>query len=187
MTMTMYEIIFTGRLTPETSKDTAKENIAKLFKASAAQIEAFFSGRPVIIKNQLDITTAQKYERTLLKAGLICQIVDSNTKEPWQAEPAPSPVAASSETSTPTPASSITEQTDDPSSSQPAADDHDWTLAPVGADLVQADNTPPPPAPDVSDITLKPMEGYLVNPEEIPKPKPVTPDTSNLSLSSDET
>ncbi|MGI0116855.1 hypothetical protein [Zooshikella sp. RANM57] len=184
----MYEIIFTGNLTPETPKDTAKANIAKLFKASSAQIDAFFSGRPVIIKNQLDITTAQKYERTLLKAGLICQIVDSNTKEPWQTEQVSPQTSTTTDSST-----SVTEPVDTTSVPQPIAsgpvtnDDESWTLAPVGADLGQLDKTQPPPAPDVSDITLKPMEGYLVTPEEIPKPKPITPDISNLSLSPDET
>ncbi|MBU2709803.1 hypothetical protein [Zooshikella harenae] len=178
----MYEIIFTGNLTPEISKDTAKANIAKLFKASPAQIDAFFSGRPVIIKNQLDITTAQKYERTLLKAGLICQIVDSNTKEPWQTEQAPSQTPTTTDSSMP-----VTEPVDTTTAPQQVtSDDENWTLAPVGADLGQLDKTQPPPAPDVSDITLKPMEGYLVSPEEIPKPKPTAPDISNLSLSPDE-
>jgi ribosomal protein L7/L12 len=54
---------------PQTPLETAKENLARLFKSDASKIEALFSGQPVVLKRDLSDDEADKYLRALHGAG----------------------------------------------------------------------------------------------------------------------
>lgn len=92
MTESLYELAFSGRLVDGVSLDTAKSNVAKLFKASAAQVDKMFAGGRVVIRNKLDKATADKYVAVMRKNGLVCEADLMGQKG---ASPKPAPVSAS--------------------------------------------------------------------------------------------
>ncbi|KTC37837.1 hypothetical protein AO269_14230 [Pseudomonas putida] len=61
--MSLYEIVFSGECVPGASLDQVKSNLATLFKADAQRIELLFSGRRLVLKNNLDAQAAEKYRR----------------------------------------------------------------------------------------------------------------------------
>ncbi|MBO3277581.1 DUF805 domain-containing protein [Pseudomonas schmalbachii] len=69
MDATRYKIVFDGALMPQTPLQTAKENLARLFKSDPAKVDALFSGQPVVLKRDLSEDEAEKYLRALHSAG----------------------------------------------------------------------------------------------------------------------
>lgn len=69
MDQSRFKIVFDGALMPQTPLETAKENLARLFKSDASKIEALFSGQPVVLKRDLSDDEANKYLRALHGAG----------------------------------------------------------------------------------------------------------------------
>jgi len=69
MDQSRFKIVFDGALMPQTPLETAKENLARLFKSDASKIEALFSGQPVVLKRDLSGDEADKYLRALHGAG----------------------------------------------------------------------------------------------------------------------
>ena len=49
MNQPRYKIVFDGQLMPETTLETVKDNLARLFKSDAARIDSLFSGPPVAL------------------------------------------------------------------------------------------------------------------------------------------
>lgn len=74
MTDTRYKIVFDGQLLPGVELETAKDNLASLFKTQRAAVEKLFSGRPVALKRELNDADAQKYLSALQNAGLNARI-----------------------------------------------------------------------------------------------------------------
>ena len=73
--MKLYEIVFSGQLVPGAQPDLVKANMAKLFQADAQRIALLFSGRRLVLKNNLDEAAAEKYRSTLERAGAMAQVV----------------------------------------------------------------------------------------------------------------
>ncbi|OCX11390.1 hypothetical protein [Pseudomonas graminis] len=73
--MQHYEIVFSGQLVPGAQPDLVKANLAKLFQADAQRIALLFSGRRLVLKNNLDEAAAEKYRSTLERAGAMAQVV----------------------------------------------------------------------------------------------------------------
>ncbi|WP_198264155.1 hypothetical protein [sulfur-oxidizing endosymbiont of Gigantopelta aegis] len=87
--MAYYNLIFQGKIIDGASLDEVKDNVARLFKADAAKTAALFSGKPIVIKKNLDTEAAKKYLTVLKKAGAIAKAVkvkavklDSETTAP---------------------------------------------------------------------------------------------------------
>lgn len=176
-----YELVFYGDLIPGFTEAMAKQNIAKLFKASEQQISIFFSGKRVVIKNQLDQLTAQKYLQAMKKAGLDCQLAEMGEVEPKTAQQATQPTAVTSSQ----PASSEDTISTSQNTTSQASATSDWSIAPTGTLMKDPSNKPPPPAPDTSKLSIAPMKGYIVEPNKKPPPPP--PDTSHLNIEPPET
>ncbi len=70
-------VVFKGQLAADVAEDIAKQKLAALFKINVAQAEAMLSGKPVFIKKNVDLPTAQKYQAAMQKAGAIAEIVSS--------------------------------------------------------------------------------------------------------------
>lgn len=69
--------------------------MAKLFKASAAQVDKMFAGGRVVIRNKLDKATADKYVAVMRKNGLVCEAdLMGNKAAAQQPSPAPAPSPA---------------------------------------------------------------------------------------------
>lgn len=69
MDQTRFKIVFDGALMPQMPLETAKENLARLFKSDTSKIDALFSGQPVVLKRDLSDDEADKYLRALHGAG----------------------------------------------------------------------------------------------------------------------
>ncbi|NQT27355.1 hypothetical protein HQ585_18520 [candidate division KSB1 bacterium] len=85
MSDTRYNIVFKGEIIDGCDLSQVKTDLAHLFKKEIAQVEKLFTGRSVILKKNVDLLTAQKYQRELQMIGARCHL------ERLQEEP-PNPV-----------------------------------------------------------------------------------------------
>ena len=182
--MSRYEIAFSGQLVPGAQPELVRANLAKLFQADAQRIAQLFSGRRIVIKNNLDAAGAEKYRATLERAGARVEVVDMDVlieevelAPPPPAEPPPAVVSApavaragrlqvaprdeymAAFSDVDAPDFGIAPVGSDlqdarPDAAAPAVDLSQFTLAPVGSDMGQAKSSTPAPAPDTSHLKL---------------------------------
>ena len=88
-----FAIVFSGRIVDGADEAQVRKNLANLFNVEAKKIDAMFSGKPVLIKKDLDETKARGYQAALAKAGAVVEL--AATKTPNQATNAPSGAAKS--------------------------------------------------------------------------------------------
>ena len=74
--MKRYEIVFSGQLVPGAQLDRVEANLGKLFQADAQRLALLFSGRRLVLKNNLDQVGAEKYRSTLERAGAHVDVVE---------------------------------------------------------------------------------------------------------------
>ncbi|WP_024674777.1 DUF805 domain-containing protein [Pseudomonas syringae] len=74
MTDTLFKIMFEGQVRDGVEPDTAKANVAGLFKSDAAAVEKLFSGKPVTLKRGLIHAEAERYVAALNEAGVEAHI-----------------------------------------------------------------------------------------------------------------
>lgn len=86
----IFNVIFDGRTTGDVELPEVKKKIAAIFKMNATQVEALFSGKPMVIKRGVDEATAKKYKAAFKQAGAICTI----TSGAQSSSPAAAPAAA---------------------------------------------------------------------------------------------
>lgn len=187
-----FAVVFSGQIVDGTDGAQVRKNLANLFNVEASKIEAMFSGKPVLIKKDLDEAKAHGYQAALAKAGAVVQLAatkppetDSGTQP--TTKPAPPPVAAVQKESEPpkppqAPDLTIAEvgvTIVEPTPVAPADfDTTQFDLAEVGATLVEYDPVPPANF-DTSGMELAPPGEQLV---EYKKMEPAEFDTGGLSL-----
>ena len=93
-----YKLIFEGKIREGHDLSQVKKNIKALLKTSDKGIQQLFSGKPVVVKKNMDQTTSMKYNQAIKKAGGLCTIeVEGKTPESKPApKPKPAPVQAKS-------------------------------------------------------------------------------------------
>ena len=181
--MSRYEIAFSGQLVPGAQPELVKANLARLFQADAQRIAQLFSGRRIVIKNNLDAAGAEKYRATLERAGARVEVVDMDVlieevelAPPPPVEPPPAVVTA--------PAARAGRLQIAPRDEYMAAfsdvDAPDFGIAPVGSDLQDARPDVAAPAVDLSQFTLAPV-GSDMGQAKSSTPA-AAPDTSHLKL-----
>lgn len=181
--MSRYEIAFSGQLVPGAQPELVKANLARLFQADAQRIAQLFSGRRIVIKNNLDAAGAEKYRATLERAGARVEVVDMDVlieevelAPPPPVEPPPAVVTA--------PAARAGRLQIAPRDEYMAAfsdvDAPDFGIAPVGSDLQDARPDAAAPAVDLSQFTLAPV-GSDMGQAKSSTPA-AAPDTSHLKL-----
>ena len=74
--MASYKLIFQGQIIDSASLDSSsleqrKNNILRLFNADAEKASILFSGKPIVIKKNIDADAAKKYISVLKKAGAL--------------------------------------------------------------------------------------------------------------------
>jgi hypothetical protein len=94
--MAEYQILFEGKLTGERPLDEVKRNLAALFKMKADQVDALFTGKPVVIKRDIDQATALKYQTAFKKAGAVCTVASDVAEAPPAAAKTKSATTAAS-------------------------------------------------------------------------------------------
>ncbi len=181
--MSRYEIAFSGQLVPGAQPELVKANLAKLFQADAQRIAQLFSGRRIVIKNNLDAAGAEKYRATLERAGARVEVVDMDVlieevelAPPPPVEPPPAVVTA--------PAARAGRLQVAPRDEYMAAfsdvDAPDFGIAPVGSDLQDARPDAAAPAVDLSQFTLAPVGSDMG--QATSSTPAAAPDTSHLKL-----
>ncbi|MCB1755382.1 MAG: hypothetical protein KDJ38_07660 [Gammaproteobacteria bacterium] len=73
-TSSNYMVLFIGEIRHGISPSTLKQRMASTFNVSIARIERLFTGRPEIIKNNVNEATAQRYCDALKSLGAVSWI-----------------------------------------------------------------------------------------------------------------
>ncbi|MDM3871773.1 hypothetical protein QSV34_10465 [Porticoccus sp. W117] len=153
------EIVFRGDIVSGHTMVEVRDNLRELFKADDAQLAKLFSGRPVVIRRNLDEESAKRYQQAMERAGAVVQVRqgDGGAKAAVQA------------------------------GVQPAEDDisdEPWTLFPVGADLLRPEERIKQPAVnlDVANISVAPAGSDVLAANERREQPPVDVDTSHIDL-----
>lgn len=157
--MSRYEIAFSGQLLPGAQLELVKVNLAKLFQADAQRIEQLFSGRRIVIKNNLDVAGAEKYRVTLERAGARVEVVDMDLlveevelAPPPPLEPEPSAAAGNTR-----PGRLQVVPRDEYMAAFSDVDAPDFGIAPVGSDLQDVRPNAQAPNVDLSQFSLAPV------------------------------
>jgi len=183
--MVRYEIAFAGQLVPGAQLESVKANLARLFQADAQRIALLFSGRRIVIKNNLDAAGAEKYRSTLLRAGALVDVRDM-AEDIEEIELAPPPAVEVPETvpaaTSPAPVGKRLQvlPRDEYMAAFSGVDAPDFAIAPLGVDL--QDDKPELQAPplDLSQFSLAPAGSDMGEIKAAPAPPP--PDISHLKL-----
>lgn len=118
----LLEIVFRGDIAPGETVVGVKARVAQLFRIDEQRADQLFSGRPTVLKRNLDRQKAEQFQQALAKAGAVVEMR-------LQLEDVSEEQVASEEQT----ASSETESTGTPSGS---GDESEWSLSPVGSDLL---------------------------------------------------
>lgn len=189
--MSLYEIAFSGELAPGAKLEQVEANLTRLFQADAQRIAALFSGRRIVIKQNLDYASVEKYRQAMARAGAVAEVrpmpvevEEIELAPPPAEEPAPAPHAlagsASLASTRPSPQPLKVVPRDEYMAAFADVEAPDFGIAPVGVDLQDA--RPPAKAPDVdlSQFSLAPV-GSDMGERRRASDAPV-PDTSHLKL-----
>ncbi|WP_419735291.1 hypothetical protein [Pseudomonas sp. COR18] len=166
--MSLYEIVFSGELLPGAPAEQVRSNLARLFQADAQRIERLFSGRRLVLKNNLDAAAAEKYRSTIERAGARVEV---QAMQVDAVEPGAVPEPAGRARVVPRDAyMAAFSEVDAP----------DYALAEVGSDMQDPRPVPAAPALDLSAFSVAPVGSDM---GQIPAPAaPAVPDTSHLKL-----
>lgn len=181
--MSRYEIAFSGQIVPGAQLDTVKANLAKLFQADAQRIELLFSGRRMVIKNNLDEAAAEKYRSVIERAGAVVEVLDMDAEieEIELAPPPPAiPEAPSQAVASAAPGSLKVVPRDEYMAAFADVEAPDFGLAPVGADLQDEKAEAQAPRVDLSQFSLAPVGSDMGQAKA--DPAGPAPDTSHLKL-----
>jgi len=88
MKESLYEVAFSGQIQEAAELDAVKARIAKIFKADEATIAQLFSGKRIVIKENMSAEAADKYSRAFTKAGAVCELtlMSADTAPPAPAD-----------------------------------------------------------------------------------------------------
>ncbi|SDI45947.1 hypothetical protein SAMN05216588_11760 [Pseudomonas flavescens] len=178
--MARYEIAFSGELVPGAQLDVVQANLAKLFQADAQRIAQLFSGRRVVIKNNLDEAAAEKYRSTLERAGARVEVVDTELPVIEEIELAPPPAEPPTRMAGEPRARLQVVPRDEYMAAFSEVDAPDFGVAGLGADLQDAVAEVPEPALDLSRFSLAPVGSDMGQAKA--QPAAVAPDISHLKL-----
>lgn len=191
----MYQLVFKGECVSGVDENAARQQAKALFKASDAQVGKMFSGGRVVIRNNLDWQTAQKYQAALKKNGMIAYIEPMQETQAAQAGESGESAAdaghgsaqqsAADGSSEAAGAGSVEQE---PGDRLPVAGEKvDTILAGSGLSLGKPGEQlgtireeTPPEFEHLDEWTVAPPGEDLAEEEE--KPEPPAPDISHLSL-----
>lgn len=179
--MSLYEIAFSGQLLPGARLEQVDANLSKLFQADAQRIAQLFSGRRIVIKQNLDFAAVEKYRQAMERAGAQVEVrpmpVDVEEIElappPVEAAPVPSESAAAPQPLKVAPR-------DEYMAAFVDVEAPDFGIAPVGADLQDTRAPVQTPTLDLSQFSLAPL-GSDMSERRRATDLPA-PDTSHLKL-----
>ncbi len=166
----LYQVIFDGTLSGDIELEQVKKNLAAMFKMNATQVEAMFSGKPIVIKRNVDSAAAEKYRAAFLKAGAKCSLVGSQPSAEESLNTTPS---ESGERATGRMAGK------DIINKEVPADLSNLSMGAAGETIPTQQIDRDFKAPDLSGLSVSEDDDYLVEPTEKPEPDV---DISGLSV-----
>jgi len=160
-----YRLVFRGEVLEGQQKAVVKQRLGATLKVAGERLDAMFTGKAIVIRKDADTDTAARFQIAFERAGARLRVLPVATG----AEP---PVDAAPSRAPETTARATVE-------SAAIADASGFSLAPVGALLV--DPSPPPPAPavDTSRFTLASPGATLGTPADVTA---AAPDVSHLTI-----
>jgi hypothetical protein len=183
--MSLYEIAFSGQLLPGARLEQVEANLTKLFQADAQRIALLFSGRRIVIKQNLDFAAVEKYRQAMERAGAQVEVkpMPVDVEEIELAPPPAAPTANASSaasSATATPAALKVTPRDEYMAAFADVEAPDFGIAPVGVDLQDARPEPEAPRVDLSQFSLAPVGSDM---GELPRDTAAAvPDTSHIRL-----
>ena len=169
-----YDIYFTGKLVEGHTVAQAQQQFAQLFKMAPEKASQLFTGKPQLIKRDIDKAQALKYKQALRNAGM-----QTAFKATQQAKTTPTPATSS--------LSGANQQTPNtipvapsPAPAQPAT--LLLSVAPIGSDVLNESERQQPTQQNIDTSAIK-----LASPFSDPEPSEhqtnaIAPDTSHLSV-----
>jgi len=177
--MSLYEIAFSGQLLPGARLEQVEANLTRLFQADAQRIALLFSGRRIVIKQNLDHAAVEKYRQAMERAGAQVEVRPMPV-DVEEIELAPPPAAM------PPVATAIASgrlevaPRDEYMAAFADVEAPDFGIAPIGADLQDARPDPVVPSVDLSRLSLAPVGSDM---GEIPRDaSAAVPDISHIKL-----
>lgn len=196
----LIDVFFRGDIVPGENVMGVRERLKKLFNADDQQLQQLFSGRPVVIRRNLDGPAAELYKESMLKAGALVELRPAKVAAESAEVTAPdaTKVATQVTQGTASGGNSAPQPTSEraaadlaggahPGGQQPPGESGtpgDFSLAPVGADVLNEDERPRvmPVEVDISALAIEPMEGDLLKNDEKRHVEAVEIDVSHLSV-----
>jgi len=185
--MSRYEISFSGELVPGARLEQVEANLTRLFQADAQRIAMLFSGRRIVIKQDLDHASVEKYRQAMARAGAIAEVrpmpveVEEIELAPPPAEAPPAAAQQSIDASSnPAPGPLKVAPRDEYMAAFADVEAPDFGISPVGSDLQDARAPVQPPAVDLSQFSLAPVGSDMSERRRASDIPP--PDTSHLKL-----
>jgi hypothetical protein len=161
-----YDLSYRGLLRPGADPEETRRRLGAIFKLGETGLERLFTGKPVIVKRDVDAATAAHFERLFAQAGAELSVVPLDAGDPAPAVP-------------PGPASVPAGEVESPQGL--SIDISMLSLAPPGGVL----EDPPPSVSlelDISYLSLVPGDDWTLEDCE-PPPTPIPlPDLSYLTL-----
>jgi len=77
----LYNIVFAGKTVPGKNLSEIRGRLMELLKTNEKGIDRFFSGKPIIIRENLDFESAERVKQTFEKAGAICTLEPVNVSD----------------------------------------------------------------------------------------------------------
>lgn len=162
MAESRFDIQFSGELVQGVDPSVVRERLRNLFKLSPEALERLMSGRPLVVKRDLDPATAARYRDAFRDAGAILHL----TPSPATGDPVAVATAGPQGQGAPSPGE---------------AAGGGLTLAPPGADVEQVAPFVPRDI-DTAHLSLIPGQDWTLE-DCVPPPGPTPiPDTSHLAL-----
>ena len=158
-----YEVVFRGDVVPGQSIVDVKKRLAELFSADSDRIDGLFSGRPVVIKRDLDQASAERYRDGMYRAGAMVTLRALEPEEHiadslGSTDPAPEPRSPSTGNTTSVEVAPVGADVLAPEYRQnftPAdIDTSDMSIAEVGSDVLREDEKQTVPERDVDTSHL---------------------------------
>jgi hypothetical protein len=76
-----YNVVFSGKFIENLNLDEVKAWLKQNFKLNDPALKKFFAGNSFVIKRELDLAEAQRYQEKFLQGGIICQIKTQEENE----------------------------------------------------------------------------------------------------------
>lgn len=166
--MQTFEVVFTGQTLPGADPLQVRQGLQRLFNASDAVLDQFFSGRRIVVKRDLDAAGAEKYRQAFARAGALLEVVATVQSEaapaaaaaPAMLEVAPRDEYMAAFAHVQAPDFGLAEAgadllVDKPQQQKVEVDISGISLAPVGSDLGQLSSAAPAVEPDISYLSME--------------------------------